>query len=218
MVEYHKFVNAEDSAQAIEDLEGDVSFQEWKEVVAQTVNSGELTFQEKINLFGPPVEAFCTDPHAVKVVGSMEVKGVPEEDIRAHVDYLLEQENAQTFNRAIGIHVTSMENVDEILDKGIRAYKENADGDHSIRHKTVFFWVHSTDIDTTMHDYPQGIVVTAPVDKVKVSSFMNYELLASGMITADEYEKHHVMDYLDYVENVGIGHQASPAHGNDTLF
>ncbi len=217
MVDYDKFINSDDPVQELEQSRGDITYSEWKRAVARTVSDGGLSAEDKIELFGHPIEAFCTDKDSVEIVDTIAIDGVPEEEIRKTVDYLLEKSDKDPFNKAIGIHTTEEGNVDEILNGGFNPSADKYSAGSNLRDGSTFFWIHSTDIGEMLRDNPMGILILAPQENVKVSSYLNFDLLTGGYITVDEYEQHHVLDYIDYAEALYEGARASKAHGIDTL-
>lgn len=218
MVEYDKIAGSDDIVKEIEEVRGDVSFAEWKRLVSNAFNSGDLTAEEKIGLFGLPIEAFCTDEDAVDVAGTVSVDAVPAKDIMAEVEHIIDRYDKSMSGKMVGVHVTEMGRANEILDSGIEGSRYNGPDEHTERQNAFFCWIHSTDVDATMHNHPDGIVVVCPINKVRVSSFMNVDLLRGGYCDPDEYDQHHTINYSSYINELIKGNHRSMQHTTDTLF
>lgn len=218
MVDYDKFSDPNDPVEAIEEASKMMEFDEWLQVCANGFNSGMLTDCQKVDLFGMPVEAFCVDTDLVEVVDTVDIQSQSWGDLKAEVDYVLERTDVDLFNKAIGIHATSMGKANSILDSGLEGYTERGVDGFTERNGSLFFWPHYTDVGTMTYDHPDGIVVAAPAEHVRVSSYMNEEMLGRGIITPDQYDEHHTLDYFDYVECVEDGHYADRVVGPGTLF
>lgn len=218
MVEYDRISGDSDVVEKVQNASMDMEFGEWLELVSDAFNSSDLSTCEKVDLFSPPIEAYCIDDDIVEVIGTVDISDKPNSDLKAAVEHVVDGSDVDPFNMAIGVHETTMESANSILDEGIEPWMEKTTRGFSSRNGSVFFWIHTPEVGDRGHEHSDGVVALAPAEHVRVSSYMNETLLSEGYITPQEYDDHHTVAYMDYVDCLGQGHKPDMVHGLETLF
>lgn len=177
----------------------------------------EMSHCKRVELFGSPVEAFCTDIEKVEPLGVIEPEANWNRQILSDVEEFLEDRPAiDTEDKAIGIHTTSREKVDSIMENG---FDEGEGSTGTERDGSVFFWIHSVDTEGMLGGGAGGIIIVgADKDFVNVSSYMNASALLEWAIEPADYDKYHTVGYNKYVNCLKDNMRPSEEYTPDTIY
>lgn len=149
----------------------------------------EYSRKKKIKFAGPRTEAIIPDSSSIT-------------DIQREPDDL-----NPTSDELVLYHGTRSDNVDEILDEGLKSLSElgktedlNDSYEGSIRYDAVFGWPFTPQAGPSDYEFSEYVYFTVPFDSVTVSSYSYLECVQFGSITLDEYEKEYCFGPEEFLE------------------